>query len=242
MKRILLITKACCRETERQVQLQASGYEVLCSETILKQILGGQDLTGFFDFFQIILLSEELSDPEVREAVRVIKEAGTVCHPIYRFVKEEPLPEECPPDITACLAANSATALQQLPPAHLQTGTVACFSKKTPTGPGSVSVSFFDIRWFLQRLQESLTATEARLLEQIFAKCGRPLLLQDCLCGPAAEAVSGEETADLSGLIFSLRKKIAAAGYPGPSILLAEKSCFLAPAFYQWFDAAKQAL
>ncbi|MFY1067382.1 hypothetical protein [Enterococcus sp. AD013-P3] len=242
MKRILLITKDCVQEKKRQAELQSRGYEVFCSERVLKQILEGKELPGFFDFFQIILLSEQLADREAQEVTWAVRKGTSAQTLVYRFVHELPMQDTWTQQITAYLEADSDLALQQLPPAHLQTGAIACFSKKSPTDIASTAVAFYDVHWFFKRLEESLSTEELLLLEQIFATKGKLLPFEEVSVTFSNNKRNSELQGDIRSLIFNLRKKITVAGYQGSSILLEGSACYLSPAFSQWFAAAKQAL
>ncbi|MGL9729639.1 winged helix-turn-helix domain-containing protein [Enterococcus sp. DIV0756] len=65
MKKILFLTKNILVDQEFQNELQLLNFEVFCSSNLLEKVLENAPLVDFFECYDIVLLSDTISDKEM---------------------------------------------------------------------------------------------------------------------------------------------------------------------------------
>lgn len=72
MRQIVIVTKNIMAETELQSKLYKLGYEVFCSSKMLEALLDQQG-ANYLEIFKRIIISETVSDDEVRKMLQMIR-------------------------------------------------------------------------------------------------------------------------------------------------------------------------
>ena len=78
--RVVIVTKNIMNELAMQQKLQKLNYEVLCSTSIFEMILK-DDYSWSPEFYQVVILSETITNKELEEIVPKLKEKG---RPVFR--------------------------------------------------------------------------------------------------------------------------------------------------------------
>ncbi|MBO1306466.1 helix-turn-helix domain-containing protein [Enterococcus sp. 669A] len=75
---ILLLTKNVLAETSLPDKLQRLNYEVFCSSRILTKLKTEEPLGNFLDLFHYTIISETVSDVELKQVLPRLKQSSTV--------------------------------------------------------------------------------------------------------------------------------------------------------------------
>lgn len=212
MKQILILTTNCLVEAETQACLQRLNYEVFCSASIVELLQYHFALADVVQYFQVVVLSETLSDDTVMKLLPTLLEYGPL---ILR--KTCTLPEREQRDHWAALGINDWVIYNELIDGWREKlSTVS----EQPEGTGKgmqvlskVAPPAVDTSYFLADLYSELTDQERLVFTRLLNQ-QTPLVTKEEICqmlwpGAAVDT----KLAHISIVIKQLKQKIMVQGY-----------------------------
>lgn len=193
MCRILLLTKCVFAEQELEEKIRQLGHEVLSSTSLLKSILQDRLPECFLQEFQIVLLSESITNGENLAVVEKLQDTASL---IVQLSEKNHQEEQKKSAVTAYLSPKAALEdIREM----LYLG-----ESKKPSYPSGQEI--------LQRL--SLTKREQKLLQEL-VRAENKVLSQEQLAQQIwnKEHLDNSAKCQMSTLIRKIRDKMEYAGY-----------------------------
>ncbi|EOH93004.1 winged helix-turn-helix domain-containing protein [Enterococcus pallens] len=204
MSRILMLTRCQYAEEELERLIRRLGHELFCTMSILDTIKYGKASSEFLEQFQIILLSETISNQECQEIIRQLdKDQFIFIQLSGNVLSKEEQERKQHEGITHCLSTS----------ASLETFREVLSQQPKGRTEGVFSLSTND-KYLPEDLLAllSLTKMEKRVFQQLIDSEGQTVSRED-LCREIWEIEPNQSTqSQLSTLIRKIKAKMEKLG------------------------------